>query len=83
MTIKDHCKTYWEDFKAWRRGEVRVAPRGTTGRIYARKDGLESSPSSMESKTQGDCIIRARVYRAATGIWEDLGTISIGSVKKV
>jgi hypothetical protein len=29
---------YWEDLKAWRRGEVRIAPHGTTGRVYARKD---------------------------------------------
>ena len=27
----------WEDFKAWRRAEKRVAPRGARGRIYARK----------------------------------------------
>lgn len=26
-----------EGFKAWRRGEVRIAPHGSRGRIYARK----------------------------------------------
>lgn len=26
-----------EGFKAWRRGEVRVAPQGSRGRVYARK----------------------------------------------
>lgn len=29
-----------EDFKAYRRGEYRVAPRGSTGRVYARKNSV-------------------------------------------
>lgn len=28
----------WEDLKAFRRGEKRIAPRGTTGRIYAKRN---------------------------------------------
>lgn len=37
--------TFWEDLKAFRRGEVRIAPRSATrGRIYARRN--QESPSS-------------------------------------
>lgn len=36
MTIKDFVTEKWNDLKAWRRGETRVAPSGTRGRVYAR-----------------------------------------------
>lgn len=32
-------RALWEDFKAFRRGEKRVAPRQVRGRVYARKGG--------------------------------------------
>jgi hypothetical protein len=75
MTIKSYLKTVWEDAKAYRRGEVRVAPRGVTGRVYARKDGQDSSPGSIELQASSVGTISAKVYRARTGTWEDLGVI--------
>lgn len=39
----NYLRTFVEDFKAHRRGEVRVAPRGHTGRVYAKS----SAPSSV------------------------------------
>lgn len=80
MTIGVYLKTYWDDLKAWRRGETRIAPRGVTGRIYARKRG--DSDGLAPVHTAGDCIISAKVYRAATGRWEELGVISKGKVTK-
>jgi hypothetical protein len=31
-------KNVWEDLKAFRRGERRVAPHGVTGRVYAKRN---------------------------------------------
>ena len=45
----------WNDFKAWRRGEKRIAPSNQFGRVYMK----------FEPK------IKVRVYRAATDKWED------------
>ena len=47
--------TLWEKFKAWRRGEKRIAPSNQFGRVYMK----------FEPK------IKVRVYRAATDKWED------------
>jgi len=61
-----------EFMKAWWRGEKRVAPHGARGRVYERKDG--GGPIQAVARFHGS--IKARVYRAATGTWEDLGVIS-------
>jgi hypothetical protein len=34
-------KSFYEDFKAWRRKEKRVAPRAVRGRVYQRKEGSD------------------------------------------
>jgi hypothetical protein len=39
MKLRDFIRSLVEDFKAHRRGEKRIAPRGTRGRIYAPKVG--------------------------------------------
>ncbi len=65
----------WEDWKAKRRGEVRVAP-GLRGRVYARKEDRASGGGSMIGLADSEATISARVYRAATGEWEDLGVIA-------
>ena len=61
----------WEDWKAHRRGEKRVAPRQLTGRVYARQGGGATNATSKPKGT-----ISAKVYRANSGAWEDLGVIS-------
>lgn len=33
----------YEWFKAWRRKEVRIAPKGVRGRVYAKKEDVKSS----------------------------------------
>lgn len=45
--IRSYLRTFGEDYKAYRRGEVRVAPRGHTGRVYAKS----SAPSSVARVT--------------------------------
>ena len=61
-----------ESMRAWWRGERRVAPQGARGRVYERKEG--GGPIAAASRLKGS--IKARVYRAATGKWEELGVIS-------
>lgn len=50
----------WQDFKAWRRGEVRVKPG--RGRCYAKKDG--SRDELVPAKTAPTATITAVVTRA-------------------
>lgn len=54
-------RTKWEDFKAWRRGEVRV--KEGRGRCYAKKDGEQSGPAQEVSRTRA-ATITAKVTRA-------------------
>ena len=72
----------WEDFKAWRRGERRVAPHGTTGRIYERK-GSDSGGLLKPVEAKPEVVIEASVFRAATGQWEKLGVIAKGEVTEI
>ena len=60
MKTTEWLKTWIEDFKAYRRGEVRVAPRGTRGRIYVKRDGVnqalapgEASVTIVHTKADG------------------------------
>lgn len=61
---------YWlrEDFKAWRRGEKRVAPRGTTGRVYAKKAEEVPPPSgggvNVNLPIKGSATLRMKITRA-------------------
>lgn len=73
----------WEDYKAWRRGEHRVAPHGATGRIYARTGQEGGTSGKMKVETEGLVSISARKFNAATGQWEDLGDIAKGTVMEI
>lgn len=57
-----------EAYGAWRRGERRVAPHGVRGRVYERK----GEAGSLTAMAQPTATIKARVFRAATGKWEDV-----------
>jgi len=61
-----------EDFRAWRRGETRVAPRKLTGRVYAPKETPQKGGGAKVMRSKGMMTLNRRVYRAATGEWEDL-----------
>ncbi len=50
--------TWWADFKAWRRGDRRVAPAGCRGRIYEKRDGAHRVNHETTFR------VRARVIRA-------------------
>jgi hypothetical protein len=54
----------YEDFKAWRRGEVRVAPRGTRGRVYARKDGEPSGGPTVNVASTATATLTMIITRA-------------------
>ena len=51
----------WQDFKAWRRGEHRVAVPGVRGRVYMKTD---ESASATKIKTKTVFKVKARVIRA-------------------
>ena len=52
----------WQNFKAWRRGERRIVPSGTRGRVYEQKSPSLSSAMAVETKTTYTTL--ARVIRA-------------------
>ena len=55
-------REYWQDYKAWRRGEYRVGAYGSRGRVYARRD--EKAPEApMEVSVQTTYKTLARVIR--------------------
>ena len=65
MKLRDYV--YWlkEDLKAYRRGERRIAPKGTVGRIYERKDGTTSNAGlSFTSKGQPRASLDILITRA-------------------
>ena len=65
-----------EWFRAKRRGDKRIAPTATRGRVYARRKDREDSGNRLSAKTRPRATISARVFHATTGEWEDLGVIS-------
>lgn len=61
-----------EDFKAWRRGERRVAPYGTKGRIYARK-GEPQVSDIMSAAAKWKATLKVTgYYNAAEDRWYDV-----------
>ncbi len=67
----DFFRSLVEDFKAWRRGERRVAPRQLVGRVYAPKD-QPAVGGAKASRAKGKLTMHRRVFRADTGRWENL-----------
>jgi hypothetical protein len=62
-----------EDFKAFRRGERRVAPRAARGRVYEKRSAASNGGSIVGVKLTPTITIRpSRIYRASTGKWEDV-----------
>jgi len=53
-------------FKGWRRNEVRVAPYGVRGRVWAKKVGPEavSSPGNINMKAGPTAVLEMKVTRA-------------------
>lgn len=70
---------FWERFKAWRRGESCIASGPLRGRVFS--SGVESEmvatgrPVAL-AKGLPKGTISARVLRAGSDNWENLGIIS-------
>ena len=73
-------RAFWEDRKAKKRGEKRVAARHITGRVYARASDYPAPPPTGDSGhsavARPKATLHRRVYRAATGTWETLPDVS-------
>jgi len=69
----------WINMK--RRGERRIAP-GNRGRVYERKNGDDGVGGTVAGKSVRKGTISARVYRASTGTWEDLGVIAEAHIQE-
>lgn len=63
-----------EDLKALRRGEKRIAPFGSTGRVYAKRNPPPTSDGSINPQSEPKLSISARVIRA-DGKVEELGEV--------
>lgn len=59
------------DFKAWRRGEKRVAKYGTRGRVYADKEGKSTSKRpGADTKAKFKVVVTpSRVYSKKLNKW--------------
>jgi hypothetical protein len=53
-----------EDFKAHRRGERRVAPRGATGRVYAKAGSVGPSTGEHNSAGRASATLSMKITRA-------------------
>lgn len=61
-----------DDFKALRRGEVRIAPRGTRGHVYRKikPQGEQSPPNAIAARSKHTVTVTPRrVYSAAEDLW--------------
>lgn len=59
-------KRITESFKAWRRGERRVAPHGVRGRVYEKKDPQHDTTGSgggREISSRGTATLHMKVLR--------------------
>ena len=59
--------TLIDKFQAWLRNEKRIAPVGCRGRVYTRP-GTSGGPMAAVAKFKP--VLKLRVFRAATGLWE-------------
>lgn len=59
--IRSYLYGLKEGVKAHRRGEIRVAPRGTRGRVYRKKD---EAGSALPAKTEPKATIYMKITRA-------------------
>lgn len=75
--IRSYMRSFVDDFHAHRRGEVRVAPRGQTGRVYAK---VAPSPSSVAQVTAQPVATLTMQITRANGQVE---TITVPATLKV
>lgn len=76
----------WQDLKAWRRGERRIAPRpATRGRVYARKDDNPGKPGNhLTARAAPKARITATIIDGKSGErftpeeWKNRGVIANG-----
>lgn len=77
MKLRERLRWFLEDRKAKKRGEVRIAPKGATGRIYTKEGQLPTEMGSRGGKHhahgKATVTLGIKVIRA-DGTVEDHGT---------
>ena len=75
-----YIKDMWRDIWLYRAGFKRIKPYGSRGRTHAvRIDGHQvklDAPTAMAVKNKGEVQISARIKRAGSDEWEDLGPLN-------
>jgi len=83
MTLLQIIAERWQDYKAWKRGERRIAPRGSRGRVYERIEPHELSemPGGMNPQHIGTIHLKARHIHAdgSPDTFYDLGPMTKGT----
>lgn len=62
--IRNFFRHVRDDFNAWRRGEVRVAPYGSTGRVFERKAEPTSPDNSYQYAAEPVVTVELEIRRA-------------------
>lgn len=61
--IRNFFRHVKDDFNAWRRGEVRTAPYGATGRVYTRKGDVPQG-GHYQSNAEAVVDVELKILRA-------------------
>ena len=65
MSISSRFREFLSDFRAFRRGERRIAPAGATGRVYERKNAPdEGSGTNRNASGRGTATLTMKITRA-------------------
>lgn len=65
----------WQNVKAAVRGETRIAEPGVRGRVYERPVDEAGGGGHVAATAKLTPSMSIRVFRAATGQWEDHGKV--------
>ena len=78
-------RVMWEDYKAGKRGEVRVAD-GMRGRVYEHKEkvapGVLTGGAAHHIKAGTKVTLTARKWDSAKQEWVDLGVLKEGPIEE-
>ena len=66
--MREWLRYLLDRWRAWRRGEERIAPRGVRGRVYAPKQSTQALPG-VHARTRLKGTMSLRVWREKEQCW--------------